>query len=193
MADPFALPKAIFLDRDGVLNKERGFISDPDQLEPTEGILEALRAWKKRGFLLLVVSNQSGLARGLYSFDDLQAIHAKLRKFCGRLLDAIYVCPHHPDQGNSPLKRPCPCRKPSSGMLTQALRDWRLSPARCLLLGDAPRDLVAARSLGIQAAVMMGPKLASPEQWPVDLAPQPKFLPNLKAAVDWTDKVMEDA
>ncbi len=186
-------PKAILLDRDGVLNQERGFIHGPDELEPMEGVQDALGAWKERGYLLLVVSNQSGLARRLYSFDDLCQIHAKLRGYCGGLLDAIYVCPHHPEEGDPPLQRDCPCRKPRSGMLAQALREWGLKPERCLLLGDAPRDLVAAHNLGIQAAVLMGHKLPSKDHWPVDHGPLPEFLPDLKAAVAWTDKVMADA
>jgi histidinol phosphatase-like enzyme len=124
--------------------------------------------------------------------DDLQGIHARLRSLCDNLLDGIYVCPHHPEEGFTPLKRTCPCRKPKSGLLAQALREWRLSHKRCLLLGDAPRDLVAARDLGIATALIRGSKVPSPDHWPQDQLPHPEFLPDLKAAVAWTDKVMAD-
>ncbi|HHI78374.1 MAG TPA: HAD family hydrolase [Planctomycetes bacterium] len=185
-------PKAILLDRDGVLNRERGFIHGPEELEPREGLLEALRTWKREGFLLLVVSNQSGIARQLFHLDDLRRTHARLQEFCGGLLDAIYICPHHPEEGFAPLLRSCPCRKPGSGMLRQALREWGLRPENCLLLGDAPRDLFAARSLGIKAALMTGDKVPTPDHWPRDQAPLPTFLPDLRSAVAWTLEVLTD-
>lgn len=160
---------ALFLDRDGVLNRERSFIKSPDELEILPGVPETLARAHDEGYRLIVVSNQSGIARELFGFEDLDRIHRKLQAHCGGLLDGIYVCPHHPTEGCEALRRSCPCRKPASGMLSRASREWDLDLGASFLVGDAPRDIHAAHALGVKAICVLGEKMPDPARWEGEL------------------------
>ncbi|PIE22219.1 MAG: hypothetical protein CSA62_13575 [Planctomycetota bacterium] len=177
--------KAVFLDRDGVLNVEQGFITSADQLKPVPGLVSALRRLGQAGFLRIVVTNQSALARGLINFHELCRIHQKLRALCEEELDAILACPHHPEAGNSALTRSCPCRKPNGGMLRHAGQVFSLDPERCVLVGDAVRDIEASHHFGAKAALVLGPKLAHSRDWPQDRTAPEFFAKDLEQALEW--------
>jgi D-glycero-D-manno-heptose 1,7-bisphosphate phosphatase len=148
-----ALPhKAIFLDRDGVLNRERGehtWLLEDFVLN--EGVVEALTEFVHRGYLLIVISNQSGIAKGLYTKAETDYLHLHLQRVLrnkGIELAEIYYCPHHPDTGN------CLCRKPGSLLLEKGLARFRLDAAQCYFIGDAPRDAEAGRRAGVAALLI---------------------------------------
>ena len=171
---------ALFLDRDGVLNQERSFIKSPEELVILPGVAETIAMAHEAGYRLIVVSNQSGIARELFGFDDLDRIHRKLQDGCGGLLDAIYVCPHHPTEGCDALRHPCSCRKPESGMLLRAQREWDLNLNASFLVGDAPRDIHAAHAVGVKALCVLGEKMPDPSHWIGELPEA--FVPDLVEA-----------
>ena len=141
--------KAAFLDRDGVLNHRipgDTYVTTPDELEILPHVAEAAQRLRAAGYLLVVVTNQRGVARGLVSADDLEAIHEKLRGHfhaAGAPLAAIYVCPHERDEVG------CACRKPKPGLLLRAAEELDLDLSASLLIGDSPSDLAAARAAGV--------------------------------------------
>lgn len=140
----------IFLDRDGTLNPDPGYIKSPDQFELFSGVPEALARLKRAGARLIIVTNQSGVARGLLSQDDLAAVHAKLNALldrAGASLDAIYFCPHHPNDG-------CDCRKPNRGMIDQAVRERGVDLERVYLIGDHVRDIELAKRIGARSILV---------------------------------------
>ncbi|SPP65646.1 lipopolysaccharide heptosyltransferase II [Nitrospira lenta] len=134
----------VFLDRDGTLNPDPGYIGSPDRFELFPGVGAALARLTHAGARLVVVTNQSGVGRGLFSAADLDAIHAKLRRLlhdAGASLDAIYVCPHHPDER-------CRCRKPETGMIDRAVRELGIDLSRSYLIGDHAKDMELAKRVG---------------------------------------------
>jgi len=140
----------VFLDRDGTLNPDPGYIKSPDQLELFSGVPEALAKLKRAGARLIIVTNQSGIARGLLSHDDLAAVHAKLGQILNRAgasLEAIYYCPHHPDDG-------CDCRKPNRGMIDQAVSERGVDLERVYLIGDHVRDIGLAKRIGARSILV---------------------------------------
>lgn len=148
---------AVFLDRDGTLTQDTGYPHRPEELRMLPGAAEALRALRSMGYRLIVVTNQSGLARGIFTEDDLQAYHAELERrlaAAGARLDAVYWCPHHPEGSVERWRRVCACRKPLPGLILQAARDHRIDLAASFLVGDAPRDAEAARAAGCTPILM---------------------------------------
>ncbi|BFU90041.1 MAG: hypothetical protein NTAFB01_12280 [Nitrospira sp.] len=140
----------IFLDRDGTLNPDPGYINSPDQFELFPGVPEALARLKRAGARLIVVTNQSGVARGFLTRDDLNAVHMKLKHLldgAGASLDAIYFCPHHPDDG-------CDCRKPNRGMIDQAVRERGVNLDRSYLIGDSVRDIELTKRIGARSVLV---------------------------------------
>ena len=140
----------IFLDRDGTLNPDPGYIRSSDQFDLFPGVAQALSILKQAGARLIVVTNQSGVARGLFSIGDLNGIHAKLRRLldeAGVSLDAIYVCPHHPDDS-------CECRKPNRGLIDQAAREQPVDLARSYVIGDHARDMELAKRVGSRSILV---------------------------------------
>ncbi|MCP9463353.1 MAG: lipopolysaccharide heptosyltransferase II [Nitrospira sp.] len=140
----------VFLDRDGTLNPDPGYIRSPDQYELFPGVAEGLARLKRAGARLIVVTNQSGVARGFLSERDLEAIHEKLARLLGEagvILDGMYVCPHHPDDG-------CECRKPNTGLIDRAVRDHAIDMSRSYLIGDQGRDLELAKRVGARAVLV---------------------------------------
>lgn len=141
--------KCIFLDRDGVLNLERGdYTFALDDFEVLPGVAEALALLKKNGFLLIVITNQGGIAKGLYTKEDVLACHRKLQKSCNSLIDAIYYAPSHPAHSESLS------RKPDSLMLERAIAKFNIDPATSWLVGDSTRDLQAAEKAGVKAILV---------------------------------------
>ncbi len=141
--------KAVFLDRDGVLNREIGdYVWEVEKFEVLPGVPESLGRLKAAGYYLVVVTNQAGIAKGLYTAADVQACHQKLQQACHGALDALYFAPGHPSISES-LRR-----KPDSLMLEQAVARFRLDTARCWLVGDRLRDLQAGARVGVRGVLV---------------------------------------
>ena len=150
--------KACFLDRDGTLIEERNYLADPALVALAPGVPEALRLLRDAGYLLIVVSNQSGIARGYFTAEQLKAVEQRVGELLaehGLSLDANYYCFHH-EKGIIPeYARPCDCRKPKPGLLLQAVRDFSLDPARCMMIGDKVSDLQAGQAAGCRALALV--------------------------------------
>jgi heptosyltransferase-2 len=140
----------VFLDRDGTINKDTGYIKTPDELELLPGVVEAVARLNRAGARVVVVTNQSGIARGYLTGSALEAIHRKMLALFqagGAWLDAIYYCPHHPDDA-------CRCRKPGTGMVERAVQDLGLDLTASYVVGDQTRDLELARRVGARSVLM---------------------------------------
>lgn len=160
------LRPAVFLDRDGTLNVEVDYLADPERFELLPGVGEALARLSAAGFALVVVTNQSGIARGLLDAADLEAIHARMRRDLGErgvTLDLVLACPHHPEVGPPHLRADCACRKPRPGMLVEATARLGLDLDRSFCVGDSVRDAEAARRVGATGIVVRTGKGARQE------------------------------
>jgi histidinol-phosphate phosphatase family protein len=141
---------AVFLDRDGTVNEDRGYVTALDQFVLLPGVDEAIARLNQFGFLVIVVTNQSAIGRGLMTEGDLDLLHHHLDRrlnIVGAHVDAYYHCPHHPQDG-------CECRKPKPGMIRQALQEFSLEPGRCVFLGDKQSDLEAANAGGVAGVLV---------------------------------------
>lgn len=152
--------KAIFLDRDGTINKMQGFITKPEDFELLPGIAKAIKVINKSGYLAIVITNQPVIARGDCTFEQLQTIHNKMETELGKegaFVDAIYVCPHHTDKGflgeRPEYKCDCDCRKPKPGLLFQAARDFNIDLSQSYMIGDSDRDVKAGENAGVKEAI----------------------------------------
>ena len=144
---------AVFLDRDGVINVDHGYVSTWEQFEFLPGASGALRELQDAGYLLIIVSNQSGIGRGYYSEADLeslnQAIAQHLASTVGVTLSGFYHCPHHPTEAEGEFRRQCDCRKPAPGMIRQAALDHGVDVKTSILVGDKDSDIAAGRAAGV--------------------------------------------
>ena len=143
--------EAIFFDRDGVLNEEVGYLWQVENFKWIDGAREAIKFCNERGILSIVVTNQGGIARGLYTSEDVNALHDFMQKSLaevGAHIDGFYFCPHHPDFSGE-----CDCRKPKPGMILQACKDFKINPANSILFGDSKRDIEAAEAANLQAGI----------------------------------------
>ncbi len=143
------MTRTVFLDRDGTLNREQGFVTKPQELEVLPGAADAVRRLHDAGFRIVVVTNQSGIARGLYTESDLAAIHDVLHERLLRLPTAYLHCPHHPE-GSFGYGGACVCRKPAAGLLFQAKELLGVAFEGGALVGDSARDLLMARGLPLR-------------------------------------------
>ena len=142
---------AVFLDRDGTLNEDRGYVTSPEQLVLFSGVPEALARLNQLGVQVILVTNQSAIGRGFMTTHDLQHIHQKLVDLIGAdegRIDEVYVCPHRPDEG-------CACRKPQVGMIKQAAERFSLDLSQCFFVGDKCSDLEAAHKAGVTGVLVM--------------------------------------
>ncbi|MBQ4288011.1 MAG: HAD-IIIA family hydrolase [Bacteroidales bacterium] len=154
------LRPAVFLDRDGVINVEKGFLSREEDMELIEGAAGGIARINASGWLAIVVTNQPVIARGDCSWEELGRINARMETLLGQehaFVNDIYICPHHPDKG-FPGERPeykivCDCRKPSPGMLLKAAGDWGIDLSRSIMIGDHDRDVMAGENAGVMASV----------------------------------------
>lgn len=153
--------KAIFLDRDGTINKYVGFLRNINDFELIDGVAEAIRKINESGYLAVVVTNQPVIARGEVSFEELEEIHNKMETLLGKegaYLDAIYYCPHHPHKGyegeRPELKIDCDCRKPKPGMLLKAAADFNIDLSRSWMVGDGENDIQAGINAGCKTALL---------------------------------------
>ena len=144
---------AVFLDRDGVINKDNGYVSEIDDFEFLEGAIEACIALKEKGYLLVVVTNQSGIARGLFSEEQFHTLTEWMDWSMadrGVDLDGIYYCPHHSEAGIGDFKIECECRKPKPGMLNNAIDDLKIDIENSILVGDKVSDIQAGIAAGVK-------------------------------------------
>ena len=138
--------KCVFLDRDGVLNEDRtDYVYRIEDLVIPDGVVEGLRLLKDAGYMLIVITNQAGIAKGLYTRADVMRCYEYLQEQCGYLLDDIYYCPHHPDYDTQSLMR-----KPDSLLLEKAIAKYQISTADSWMVGDAIRDIRAGQRVGVR-------------------------------------------
>jgi histidinol-phosphate phosphatase family protein len=176
----------VFLDRDGTLNREIGFVTSPRQVELLPGVPAAVRRLHDAGYRLVVVTNQSGIARGLYTQRDLAAVHASMHRALGGLIDAWLHCPHHPE-GACGYGGGCACRKPAAGLLHQARELLGVDFAGGALIGDSARDLLMARGLPLRTVLVHSGKPAAEQREQLrELGVVPDHeAADLPAAADW--------
>lgn len=153
--------KAIFLDRDGTINKYVGFLRDIDEFELLDGVADAIKEINKSGYLAIVVTNQPVIARGEVTYEELNLIHNKMETLLGNegaYLDAIYYCPHHPHSGYEgeipELKFDCDCRKPKPGMLLKAAKDYNIDLSQSYMVGDSENDVEAGNAAGCKSVLL---------------------------------------
>lgn len=157
--------KAIFLDRDGTINKPNGFITQPEQFELLPGVAETIRRINKSGYLAIIVTNQPVIARGDCTFEELALIHAKMETELGKegaFIDGLYFCPHHTDSGfvgeRSEYKCECGCRKPKPGLLLQAAQDFNIDLGQSYMIGDSEHDVEAGDRAGCKDSFLLSGK-----------------------------------
>lgn len=168
------LKPALFLDRDGVLNEDRGFVHRWEDFVWIEGAIETVATFNRAGWLVIVVTNQSGVGRGYYPEADVFALHDRMREDlakAGAHIDAFYHAPQHPEAPVEAYRHPDPpLRKPNPGMILQALADWPIDRDASFLVGDKPSDLEAATRAGVRSVLFKGGNLKtfllSGDLWP---------------------------
>lgn len=158
--------KAVFLDRDGVINVDHGYVYRKEDFEFVDGIFDVCRYFQEQGYLLIVVTNQSGIARGMYTeaqFQELtQWMVARFAKQ-GVTITRVYHCPHHPDFGPEEARH-CECRKPEPGMINTGLDAYGLSAEHCIMIGDKRGDMEAASAAGIGTKILVTSGQALPPE-----------------------------
>ena len=148
---------AVFLDRDGTINEEVGYLDRLEKLKLIPGAAKAIRLINASGMKAVVVTNQSGVARGIFDEVVVGAVHARLRELLlmeGGFLDGIYFCPHHPTEGREQYLLSCDCRKPAPGMLLQAAAELNLDPAGSYMVGDTLKDIEAGARVGVRGVLV---------------------------------------
>jgi D-glycero-D-manno-heptose 1,7-bisphosphate phosphatase len=164
---PAGLQPAVFLDRDGVINVDHGYVHRIDDFEFVDGVFDFCSAAHRKGYLLVVVTNQAGIGRGYYTEAQFHALTAWMREQFlqrGIPLAAVCHCPHHPEFGIGPYKKDCPRRKPNPGMILDAARELGIDLACSHLVGDKHSDLEAGERAGVKHLHLFDKRLAQP--WP---------------------------
>lgn len=153
--------KAVFLDRDGVINKQINKLTKPVQFKMIKGVPEAIKKINDNGFLAILITNQPDVSKGFLSFEALELIHEKMKKLLakkGAHLDSIYICPHHPEKGFDgeipELKIACSCRKPEPGMLLQAAQEHNIDLSKSYFIGDSKTDILAGQKAGVKTILV---------------------------------------
>ncbi len=150
--------KAVFLDRDGTINVEKDYLHKIEDFEFIPGAPETIKRLKDAGFLVIVVSNQSGIGRGYFDSQAVETLHehiqAKLAEY-GTSIDAFYYCPHHPQEGIGAYRVACDCRKGEPGMLLQAAREHDIDLQKSFMIGDKPADIEAGQRAGCQSMLVL--------------------------------------
>ena len=179
------MTSAVFLDRDGVINVDHGYVSTWERFEFLPGVPDALRALQDAGYLLIVVSNQSGIGRGYYCEADVESLNQVIAQHLGSTvgvtLSGFYHCPHHPTEAEGEFRRQCDCRKPAPGMIRQAVLDHGIDLKTSLLVGDKDSDIEAGRAAGVARLfkVVDSPQTATPAgdvQLVIGLSEVPGYL-----------------
>jgi len=142
--------RAVFIDRDGTINVNSGYISNPDQFKMYPNVAKGIKLLYNEGFKIIIITNQSGIARGYFSKEKLEEIHDKMKKGLSEEnveIDAIYYCPHHPDEN-------CKCRKPKPGLLEQAIKDFDIDVNNSFFIGDRMLDVEAGKKVGCRTVLI---------------------------------------
>jgi D-glycero-D-manno-heptose 1,7-bisphosphate phosphatase len=150
--------RAVFLDRDGTINEEVGYLSNPEEFVLIDGSAEAVLKLNQAGLLVVVVSNQSGVARGYFTEDDVKRVNEKMTEELekvGARLDAIYYCPHHSEFGDEKYRAECNCRKPMPGMVEEAKRKFDIDVSRSFVVGDHAGDIELAHNVGASSIFVL--------------------------------------
>ena len=184
---------AVFLDRDRVINEEVGYLDGLEKLKVIPNACKAIQMINQSGMKAIVISNQSGVARGLFTEEFVQTANSHLQKILkthGASIDDFYYCPHHPSEGKAPYRQICDCRKPAPGMLLRAARDLNINLTLSYLVGDRYIDMIAARRAGVKGILVKtgygndllqddGPDRPTPES-------EPDFIAaDILEAVQW--------
>jgi D-glycero-D-manno-heptose 1,7-bisphosphate phosphatase len=149
---------AIFLDRDGTINEEMGYINHIDRFKIFPFVAESIKIFRESGFKTILITNQSGLARGYFTEELLNVVHQKLINYLsenGTQLDGIYYCPHHPTEGIGKYKKECKCRKPNTGLIEQATSDHNIDLKKSYMIGDRYKDMVFAKNIDITSGFVL--------------------------------------
>ncbi len=181
--------RAVFLDRDGTICEEVGYLNSPDQMHLLPRSADAIRQLNAHNFKVIVITNQSGVARGLIPEENLADIHAEMvrqLKEEGAFLDGIYYCPHHPAEGNPPYLQECTCRKPGTGLLEKAAEDFNLDLSSSYMVGDHFSDVECGKRIGAKSVLLLTghgrQALERQQDWPF----QPDYIAaDLYEAVLW--------
>ena len=183
---------AVFVDRDGTINREVGYLGKVARLRILPGAAAGVRRLRSAGFACVVGGNQSGIARGLIGDDEVRAINREIvrRLGAGALPDGIYYCPHHPEVGAPPLRRRCRCRKPGTALVRRAVRELALDLSRSYCVGDGPGDVALAAALGIRAVLVLTGHGRRTRQALDSRMPLAHVAVNFRAAAKW---IIDDA
>jgi D-glycero-D-manno-heptose 1,7-bisphosphate phosphatase len=179
---------AVFLDRDGTLIEDVGYLDRLDQMMVFPWTVDVIRALNRAGLAVVVVTNQSGIARGLFTEAFVEETHRHLSARLaagGARIDAYYYCPHHPDGVVEAYRRRCDCRKPASGLVDRAVRDLNLDPARAFVVGDKWLDIGLARAVGARGILVRTGTGAAEEARPQSGISADAIVDNLAAAASW--------
>lgn len=151
--------KAAFFDRDGTINVEVNYLYKIEDFKFIKGIPELIKKYNDEGYKVIVVTNQAGIARGYYTKEDMDKLHNYINEQLNKIgahIDAFYFCPHHPEHGIGKYKVDCNCRKPKTGMLEQAIKDFDIDVTQSVLYGDKPWDIEAGEKCGIKSILVEG-------------------------------------
>jgi len=181
--------RAVFLDRDGTICEDVGYLNSVEQIQLIPRAAEAIRRLNEKGFKTVMVTNQSGVARGFFPESRLKEIHFELTRLLREeeaFLDGVYYCPHYPDEGEEPYRRICECRKPAPGLLLQAAEDLDLDLPASFMIGDHYSDVECAQRVGAQGILVLTghgqEALLKKENWP---SLPSIIVPDLYEAVRW--------
>jgi len=182
---------AVFLDRDGTINEDVGYMDSLEKLRMIPEAFDAIRLINQSGMKAVVISNQSGVARGYFDEVFVETVHARIQallKEHGARIDRFYYCPHHPTQGPGVYRRACACRKPEAGLLLQAAQEMGIDLARSYMVGDMPKDIEAAEKAGAKGILVRTGYGADHLYFPV----QPNYIAdNILDAAIWIMKDRE--
>ena len=179
------MQKAVFCDRDGVINVDHGYVGKIEDFQLIDGVIEALASLRRKGFILVLVTNQSGIARGMYTEDDFWKVTEYMQDLLSydlALFDAVYFCPHLKDATVEANRMDCECRKPKSGMFLSAKEDLDLDMSKSYMVGDKASDLIAALGAKVQNLILVGDHLAQEKEALKDL--NYTYFKDLKAFAD---------
>lgn len=180
--------RAVFLDRDGTLIEERGYLDRLDLLHVFPWTADALRLLRRAGFATIVITNQSAIARGIIDESFLAAVHRELDARLapgGGVIDAYYFCPHLSDAPKAQYRQACRCRKPGPGMIERACRDLQIDPARSIMIGDRWLDVLCGRAAGTRSVLVKTGHGAHESETPPDDVRPDAILNNLMEAAGW--------
>jgi len=188
------MKRAVFLDRDGTMIEEVGYLDSLSQVAFFPWTVEAIRTFNRAGLAVVVVTNQSGIARGKITEGFVRETHrlmdARLAE-AGARVDAYYYCPHHPDGRIDGYARRCDCRKPGRGMIDQAAADLDLDPTRSFVIGDKWLDVQLGRAVGARAILVRTGNGAAEEGQPLDGVAADVVVDNLAAAAEWIESILK--